>query len=233
MKKIVLLSLFALLTSDLFSQIHTGNIVFSVDGNYVKTTTENGVTTNYNVSQIRNLSFGISAGYFLTDRFMAGIGLDYERHREARTTELMINRFLQGEIMNIKSNALLPNICFGYYQPIIDKFYINISLKLGYGKVKSEYNSVIVGKAYVVPDSLLLPHPGPDPYQMGKKENSEAGYFRARLLPELTYFIGSNVGLNLDLGGIEYSTTDLEKENSNWRVNFNPIYWRLGLKIRI
>lgn len=110
MKKNVLIILITLSTLDLFSQIEKGKINVSIDGNFIKTTTENGVTSNQNVSQIKNLNIGTSVGYLITDKFVLGAGLDYYWLKESRTTELMINRFFQAEIMNIKSKAFLPYI---------------------------------------------------------------------------------------------------------------------------
>lgn len=234
MKKNVLIILIAFSTLELFSQIDKGNIVFSVDGNYMKTTTGNGVTTNHNVAQIKNLSLGTSVGYFITDRFIAGVGLDYYCNKESRTAELKIHQFVQTEVMNIKSNVFLPNIYLGYYYPIINKLYINTNLKFSYGKLKSDYNSLIVGRVYNPTDTYVeLNNSYFSDYVEGYEGNSDVDFFSAKLFPELTYFITSNFGFYLGLGGIEYSMTDWATSNSNWGINFNPENWRFGIRIKI
>lgn len=234
MKKNLLIILIAFSTLDLFSQIDKGNVIFSVDGNYMKTTTENGVKSNQNVAQIKNLNIGTSVGYFITDRFIAGFGLDYYWNNESRTNELMINKFFQAEFMNMKSNVFLPNIYLGYYYPIINKLYINTNLKLRYGKLKSDYNTIIVGGVHYRTDSLLVTtDPSDLNYAKEYEGNSEVDFFSVKLFPELTYFMTSNLSLCLGLGGIEYSFSDWKTDNSNLMLNFNPVYWRLGIKIKI
>jgi hypothetical protein len=234
MKKIVLIVFIAFSTLNLFSQIEKEGVIVSVDGNYMKTTTEDGATSNQNVSQTKNLNIGTSVGYFITDKFIAGVGLDYYWNKESISTEMMINRFLQKEIMNSKSKAFLPNIYLGYYYPIINKLYFTINVKFSYGKIKSDYNTLIAGSVYYATDSVIEIHdPYSSPYLKEYEGNSEFDFFSAKLFPELTYFISANFGLCLGLGGIEYSMTDWKTDNSNWGVNFNPVYWKLGIKIKI
>jgi len=234
MKKNVLIVLIAFSTLDLFSQIAKGKIIISVDGNYLQTTTESGVSTNQNLAKGKNLSVGTSVGYFITDRFIAGVGLDYYWNKESRRTELMINRFFQAEDMNIKSKAFLPNIYLGYYYQIINKLYINTNLKFSYGKIKSDYTTLISGNVdypndtYIVLTDLYSPR-----YVKGYEGRSEVDFFSSILFPEVTYFISSNFSLCLGLGGLEYSMTDWKTDNSNWRINFNPVYWRFGIKMKI
>jgi len=234
MKKNVLIVLIVLSTLDLFSQIEKGRIIVSIDGNYMKTTTENGVTSNQHVSQIKNLNIGTSVGYFISDRFVLGVGLDYYWNKESRTTELMINRFFQSEVMNIKSKAFLPNIYLGFYYPIINKLCINANFKLSYGKIKSEYNTLIAGSVYYPTDTITkLTDRYSSTYVNGSERNSEADLFSAEILPELTYLISSKFGLCLGLGGVEYSMIDWKTDNSSWIVSFNPNSWRFKIKIKI
>lgn len=234
MKKIFITVLIALSTLDLFSQIDKGKIIVSIDGSYMKTTTESGVTTNQNVVQAKNLNIGTSVGYFITDRFIVGVGLDYYWNKESRTTELMINRFFQVEVMDIKSKAFLPNIYLGYYYPIINKLYIDANLKFSYGKIKSEYNTLIAGSVYYPTDTyIVLTDRYSSTYVNGSERSSDVDFFNAKIFPELTYFISSKFSLCLGLGGVEYSMSDWKTDNSSWIINFNPAYWRFGIKIKI
>ena len=231
MKKNLLIVLIAFFTLDLFSQIDKDDVIFSVNGNYVKTTTENGVTRNQNSSQIKDLSIGATFGYFVTDRFVAGFGLDYYWNKEARRSGLYINNYMQKELMKITSDALLPNVFVGYYYPIIGKFYINTHLKISYGKLKSDYNTVILGTFNDPIDGISVINE-PSTYIKEYEWNSKTDYFSVSLSPELTYFITPNFGVCLGLGGIEYSMTDWITDNSNWGINFNPAYWKFGIKIK-
>jgi hypothetical protein len=234
MKKIVLIVLIVFSTLNLFSQIEKGRIIVSIDGNYIKSTTENGVTLNQNVSQIKNFNIGTSVGYFMTDRFVVGVGLDYYWNKESRKTEMMINRFFQIEVMNIESNAFLPNIYLGYYYPILNKLYMNANLKLSYGKVKADYNTLIAGSVYYQSDTMIIiADQYSSTYVKGSEKSSSIDLVNAEIIPELTYFISSKFGLCLGLGGIEYSMIDWETDNSSWTINFNPVNWRFGIKLKI
>jgi len=234
MKKNVLIALIVLSTLDVFSQIDKGQIVVAVDGYFMKSTTENGVTTNQNVTQGKYLSTGASVGYFITDRIIAGVGLDYYWSKESRTSELMINRNFQIEVMNIKSKAFLPNIYLGYYHPIINKLYISTNLKFSYGKVKSEYNTLMAGMVFFPSDTILeLSDRYPSGYSIGSEKSSDVDYFSSKIFPELTYFIFPKFSLCVGLGGVEYSLTDWKADNSSWTINFNPNYWKFGIKLKI
>lgn len=234
MKTHVLIVLISLSTMDLFAQITKGKMIISVDGNYTKTTSEDGATTNQNTAQIKNLSLGASVGYFITDKFMAGIGLDYYSSKEYRTIEMMVNRFFQVEFMNIKSKAYLPNIYVGNYYQITNKLYINTNLKFSYGNIKSEYNTVIVGSVIYPTDTIImLTDRYSSTYSGSSEMNSELDFFNAKLFPELNYFISSNFSLCLGLGGIEYSMIDWKTDNSNWIINFNPVNWKFGIKMKL
>ncbi len=234
MKRILLIAIIIFSNLDVFSQADKGKIIVSIDGNYEKSTTENGVTTNQNVVQGKYLSAGATVGYFITDRFIAGIGLDYNSGKEDRTNEVMINSFFQQEAMNLKSRSFLPNIYFGYYYQIIDKLYINTNLKFSYGKVKSEYNTLLAGSVYYPSNTITeFNDQYSSPYAIGQEKNSKVDFFSTKILPELSYFITPEFSFYLGLGGIEYSLVDWETDNSNWTINFNPTDWRFGIKIKV
>jgi hypothetical protein len=233
MKEIVVIVIIVLLTINSFSQINKGNFVVSVDGNYMKTNNETGVSSNMFTTQGKYLSLGGSFGYLITDRFIVGIGFDYNWNKEIRGHYLYFNNSAQAEIMEIKSNVFLPNLFLGYYYcQITNKLYFNANIKLSYGKIKSE---IIIVRS-LIKDSLI---DFDDLYNGNVNgiydydRNSKVDYFIAKLCPELTYFIASRFSLYLGLGEIEYSMFDQKSDNSNWTINFNPVYWKLGIKIRI
>jgi hypothetical protein len=133
--------------------------------------------------------------------------------------------------MTVKSNIILPSIYLGYSQRIVDKLYFSSTLRFSYGKVESEYTTTYGGMS--IPDLNSSISNSSNSYLRGSGGTSESDYFGTEICPELTYFVSTKLGLCLELGGIKYSMTDWKTENSNWTVNFNPNYWKLGIKIKI
>lgn len=232
MKNIILFVLIVLLTFDLYSQINKGAVVLSFSGNYMKTNTESGVTTNLNSIQGQYLRINSSIGYFFTGHFVAGIGIDYDWDKEKRFSQLYFNRFLQVEKLEIKSKVLLPNLYIGYYHQIINNLYINTNVKFSYGKVKSNYNTLYAGSGQLTFDSFVDLNNG-ESYVISKEDESEQDFFCTNINPELTYFVSTRFGQCIGVGSIEYSMIDWKNDNSSWVVNFNPSYWNFGVKIMI
>lgn len=231
MKRVALIVLIVFSTIDLFAQFDKGDIIISADGNYIKTDTENGVTTNQNSTKGQYLNLGTSIGTFITNKLIVGVGLDCNRGNETRTSLLYFNDFTQEEMMTVKSNVILPGLFLGYYQRIVDKLYFSSMLRFSYGKVKSEYSTIYAGMSSPMESTEYLNTF--KSYSRGSARSSESDYFGTEVCPELTYFISSKLGLCIGLGAVKYSMTDWKTENSNWLVNFNPNYWKLGIKIKI
>jgi len=225
MKRKALIVLIVFSTLDLFAQFDKGDIIISADGNYMKTNIENGVTTNQNLTKGQYLNLGTSIGAFITNKLIVGVGVGYNWGEEIRSNLLNFNDFMQAEIMDVKSNVILPNLYLGYYQRIIDKLYFSTTLRFSYGNVKYEYTTAYAGMSTDL-NSF-------NTYLRGSAVNSQSDYFGTEVCPELTYFVSTKFGLCLGLGGVKYSMTDWKTDNSNWTVNFNPNYWNLGIKIKI
>lgn len=233
-KKLLLITVTIFSTLNLFSQTDKGQIILSIDGNYKKSTTENGVTKNQNVTQGKYLDAGASIGYFITNRFIVGFGLDYNWEKEDRANNLMINKYYQTERTSIKSNVFLPNVFVGYYYPITNRLYVNANLKFRCGKVKSEYDTFWAGNVYYPSNTVIeLTDDYSSSYAMNQVGNSKLDFFSADIFPELTYFISTRFSFSLGLGGVSYSLLDWETDNSNWMIDFNPSCWKFGVKIRI
>jgi len=222
MKKYIIYILVFFSAIDLFSQIKKRDVIISVNGNYMKIITESGVTSNdiYIEGQYSNI--GSSLGYCITDKFIVGIGLDYNWEKETRTNMLYFNQFAQIEQMNIESKTLLPNLYLGYYYQIINKVYFNANLNLSYGNVKSYYNTFLTGI-----DSIS------STYEYINEFESNYEFIAAKISPELTYFFSTSFSSFIGLGGIEFSLIDREFDNSSWGINFNPNHWIFGIKIKI
>lgn len=231
MKKNLLIALIVFSSLNLFSQIGKGTAIIQVAGNYTKVNTENGVITNQNATKGQYLNVGASIGYFLTDRLIAGAGLDYNWAKETRDNRIYLNNFLQQESMDIKSKVYIPNIYLGYYYKVFDKLYFSTSLKLSYGKIKTGMSTMYtVMGSFSVSDTVSTYS---IPVVNGYESNSETKLFSAEIYPEVTYFISSKFGVCLNLGGISYSMYNWETHNTNLAINFKPDYWSFGIKFKL
>lgn len=233
MKRTVLLTLIAFSTIHLFAQTDKGKFIFSIEGNYQKTTTESGTTFNSLSVQSKYTNVGIAAGYFITDRFVAGIGLDYFRNNETRASYLALGQNYQMEVDQIKSTAFAPSIYFNYYLPVLPKLYFNGKLKFCYGKIKTDMRSVKASaEPYEPYESFRYIEYEPNNYG-SYVSNYDPEFFNARFSPELTWFFSSKLGLYLGLGGLEYTISEWDSDYSSFIVNFNPSNWRLGVSLKL
>jgi hypothetical protein len=230
MRKIGLIILTFIICIDIYSQINKGNLLISIDGNYIKKNSENGVTSNHNLTNGKYLDLGFSAGHFLSNRLVLGVGLDYIREKEIRYNQTYnFNLYVQKEQMTIKSNTLMPNVYCAYYYPITNRLYVSSKIKLAYGKLRTEYSTLIASKS-----SIGIELGATNQYfgsALGVDYRSEDEYSIAGVYPELNYFISRKFCLNLGLGGIEYAMIDWNNDNSSLVINFNPCYWKVGLKL--
>lgn len=108
-----------------------------------------------------------------------------------------------------------------------------MNTKFSYGKIKSDFDTNVAEWKYDSPSNgVFEPSNGVYPrFSMGEG-SSKVDYFGIDIIPELSFFISSRFSLYLGLGGISYSLLDWETEQSNWSINFNPTYWKTGLKIK-
>ena len=227
MQKNILVLLFLFFALPLFSQVKTGDIVLSLDGNYMKTNTGGGVTTNMTGTRAQNLDISLSAGYFFTERVVAGVGIDYKLNKETRSNLVKFNNFVQMEEMDYKSHAWLPNVYLGLYFPVVSKLYVTANFKMSYGKLNSNYSTIYGGSG-----KYVLGSPNTS-YMHGSSGDAKVDYFSNMIYPELLYFVGAKTSISLGLGGIEYSITNWDTHNAEVAVNFNPVYWKLGAKLKL
>ncbi|MGV8829977.1 MAG: hypothetical protein ACWA6U_16845 [Breznakibacter sp.] len=231
MKKTLFLILTVLYAVNLSAQFSKGDMLISVDGNYSKTNTVSGVTTNLFNSNDKNLNFGASMGFFVNNHVLLGFGVDYSWEKATQMNMLSLDNKIQVEEMNTKTNLILPNAFVGLYYPILERLYVNTNLKLSYGVAKSDYNTFYAGTSNMN-DTDQFQNATP-PYASNSEGDNSYHYFSTQIYPEITWFATSKVGLSLGLGGIGYAITDWESNTSSWMVNFNPNVWKLGVKIRL
>ncbi|MCW0481678.1 hypothetical protein [Gaoshiqia sediminis] len=226
---VVLCMLF--LTFQAYAQVQKGDLITSVEGNYRKDNRESGVYTNSTSIQRNLLDVGGMVGFAFSDRIVAGFGLDYVNNKETRTNRLFLADQLQMEEMQLKSKGFAPNLFLGYYFPVVDRLYLSSTLKVSYGKIKSDFGSIYVGREMLNSEGLTSLDPDKN-YARGYSGSSDADLFGLSLNPELTWFAIEKFGIYLGLGGIEYALSDWDTDNSNWLISFSPAYWTFGIKIR-
>ena len=238
MKKNCLLILIILLYIHSFGQIGKGDVFISLDGNFMKSFSGSGVTTNEFNTAGKYLEVGSSVEYFFTDHLALGVGLDYQWAKETKGNQMLLKlpdfnlTLAHFQIMDTKSHVFLPNVFLKHYILISNKLYFNTNLQFSYGKIMSQYETLILdsNKSNIVNEMMLENNPN---YVTSSSKESEVDFFTAQLGPEMTYFITRKFSGCLSLGGIEYGMFDWKSDNSLWAVNFNPVYWKLGIKIKI
>lgn len=213
------------------SQISKGTFTISVNGNYYDGSNSIGVATNSLLTNIQDLNTGISIEYFVKKNLFIGVGFDYSWSNEYRFSGFSSNSFAQVELMNVKSNLLLPNIIGGYSFQLMKKLYLNTNFKIGYGRYSNKTYSDYTWIQHT--DGGTFTQTGAINEVISWESDNQSSYFGTSLSPEINYFISERFGLCLGLGGIEYAILDWNKDQSSWIVNFNPNFWRLGIKFKI
>lgn len=232
MKQIFWVAFILLLSIQANSQIRKGDLVMSVEGNYRKDNRESGVYTNANSVRGSLLDVGGTVGFAFSDRIVAGFGLDYMNNKETRTNRLLLADQLQMEEMQLKSKGFAPNLFLGYYLPVFDRLYLSSTLKVSYGKIKSDFGSIYVGREMLLENDPNHLYVSASSYARGYSGSSDADLFGLSLSPELTWFATEKFGIYLGLGGIEYALSDWDADNSGWLISFNPSYWSFGIRIK-
>lgn len=237
MKKNGFLFLLILSSIDLFAQLNKGNIIINIDGNYQKSNTESGISVNFTGVKGQYLSLSPSIGYCFSNQWLIGFGIDFNVVNEDRVNVLYFNLALQQTQSNIKSKIVVPKINLSYNYQIISNMYLSAVLNVGIGRIKTETNTIYafrsnkIGGAIDQTDTVSLPNS--NNYNSGLNSTYQYDYFSTTLSPEILYFIKPRFGIYLGLGGIEYSMIDWKNDNSYFALNFNPKYWRIGIKVRI
>jgi len=210
------------------SQIIKGDYTVSVNGNYFKGSNSSGVSTNSFTTTSENINASISVEHYKMSILYIGLGLDYHLGNDNIFNSLSSKNFTQFENMNVKSFLIFPNIIYGYYLPITDNLFFNLSARVGYGVLGNHYNSDYMNFQHSIGGTLTQPIKANE--DLNWRSNDYFGDFGASLSPEINYFLSDNFGLCMRLGGIDYSILDWNKDLSSLNVNFNPNNWRLGIR---
>ncbi len=232
MKTILTLFIAIILSSNVYSQVEKGKTLISSFGNYNKSNSEEGTTTNYYYVEGNYLHVGASLGYFISNKVIIGVGLDYQLQKEDRLSKTKISNNYTLEEMEVNANTLLPNIYLGYYLKIINKLYFNTGLKLSYGKVKSSYSTFVydLDISTSTDEYQSWDYNSSSPVASSSQSNSKVDYCSIQILPEISYFFKPGISAYLGLGGIDFSCQDWEFDETECLINFNPVYWNVGVK---
>jgi hypothetical protein len=229
MKRKFIVSLIIFATSmSVYSQIRNGTIAVAVSGNYYDGSSLSGVTTNSLTTKAQNIDAGISIEYFVKSNVSIGVALDYGWGKEDRVNSFSSNTFSQKEFVNVKSTLILPSLIGGYYLQVMDRLSLNMNVKLSYGScsINSHADYLWIQQN----DDWTHLQTGAINEFISWDTDNNYSYFGSSLSPEINYFFSEKIGLCLKLGGIEYGILDWDKYQSSWNVNFNPNFWRLGVK---
>jgi len=173
----------------MYSQINKGNFLITSYGNYSKTQSDYGVSTNYNLTSGKYLDIGTSAGYFLNEKLCIGVALSYNRVKESRVNYLNFKYFQQEEWITIKSGYFLPSLYLSRYYKILNNFYLSTSVSVSYSKIQTNFETYYVG--YPISNSntvfvTLEDNELPYAYSVGYIDNYD--YSGLKLTLELSYF---------------------------------------------
>lgn len=236
MKNYIFLFLF-FMSIDAFSQIDKGKFVIDLKGGFSKTFSESGVNTNILSSNAKTSNITFTAGYALSNNFIIGFGVDYFKQKEQRLGSLTIldNISIQQEIDEITSDVTMPSVYFGYYKKVIENLYFTTTFGLEYGNVnttnKYTYASAQPMTVYTPDISALSENSTSEVGVRSGKSVSHTELFMCNIKPALTYYVFPHLGLNLEMGGVNYSLTKWDLDLAQWNVNFNPTNWKLGVQL--
>ncbi len=236
MKRNSLLVLMLFLSSFLFAQIEKGDVLISLNGNYSKSASSGGFVKYTMSNENKTLNLGSMVGYMISERFMLGVGLNYNWEKDINAYRFaFLNESIQAERTEIESNVIMPTLYCGYYVKVAKNLYFNAKFELNYGKLKSDYYSVYASKEQVFEPSIdnladyIIGNPDVEVYTGSEKVE----YFKAKISPEIMYFLNTNMFLNISMGGFEYEILDWRGDYSNWHINFNPQNWKFGFGFKL
>lgn len=229
MKKLILFLVLIAYAINARTQTDNQSFIISIQGDFTKSLMDIGSTTISNKTEGQYLNIDASLGFITKKGFTYGFGVDVIWATEDRVSEVYINRYIQAEKLEIKSNAIIPNIYFGYYYRITNNFYFNGNFKMGYGAIKREFENIVVSASAYFTDEIRTINEWGN-YISASRYSGSNDFFNAGIYPQLNYFLKGYWGLCLTLGGIEYAITDWQY--STWTVSFKPVYWNFGIKFK-
>lgn len=200
MKKI-LLSL-AFVATAVAAQAQEGTYGFGegdvlLEGSLNANTTDNKNTT----IKTSDFNFTPKAGYFVTDKFAVGLGLNIGSEKEENYSDVSANKYTE------KGSNVGFEVFGRYYIADLNRFQPYAELGIGYDSYKSERTSVVGGTTTTV-------------------ENPKFNAFGVNATLGFNYFVTPKIAINFALSDVigfnsgKYDMPDAEAQNS-FHANIN------------
>jgi hypothetical protein len=224
MKKLSIILLVIFVNNLSFSQIQKGTWLLGGSVNY-----NNSSARSENVQLIVNKtstnSFGITPNinYFISDKFSIGGGLGFNVFdfsntvtdpKSSTSSQITYNSFINGTTWNAFLQAKYINL-------IKKDIYWNVNFRAGVGKTSYETNN----KSFIPTGTPIYSTVIIDGLPVSKT---------AALTSQFLFFPIKNLGLQVDVGGLNYSHQspdfgNTELTSTNLLLSFAPNNWSLGV----
>lgn len=176
-------------------------------------------------------NFGVNPnfGYGIGDRFLVGLGINYQRSR-AESLQIPPSNSTGYSVATTKidytTKLLAPSLFIKYLTSIGDRIFFSIKLNLEYGKETYKNN---VASYNFSANSNAGGYANPTVTKFFAK--SSTNHYGASLSPELLFLLTKNVGLHANFNGFNFRKTDAFaiKKTEEYSFNLNPSNWTFGV----
>ncbi len=217
-RSIFLLLVITIVTVQVYSQENKGKFMLGGSASLGFYDSESENSEIYSNSNSQAFSLEVPVGYFVSNRFLVGLGQGY-RYRKYSSESNFNNSPAERES---SSYSYLVGPFVRYYTPIINKldFFAELNATYGFGEEKTNYINN-----------------GDLQYETDGKQTS----LNANLIPGISYQVSDWLFLNCTFGRLIYNQShykpneeseyDREKNDSNLIFNFNS--FSFGLTARL
>ena len=244
---IIILSAFYLAASAQYTQgkiYIDGSVNYNNDNMNVATQAVGAATK----STSNNLIISPNIGYFVSDNFAIGVGLEYKSLSSSNTTltnSNYTNSALTSQIFDESSNKwneLAPTLFAKYIIPVSDKLSFSLKAKFSHGLVT---DNVTINSTTVNYDAQGNGTNQPTSTIVSEKPSKQTNRFN--LSPEFQYLITDKVGVQVNFTGLNYNSVPVinnayqttDGSNFSQKINYgtqksisfsiNPSSWSFGV----
>lgn len=224
MKKIIVILLVIFANNLSFSQIQKGTWLLGGTVNY-NSSVARGENAQLVITKSSFNSFGItpSIDYFISNKFSIGVGIGFNVFDISSTItdpklstsgQITYNSFISGTTWS-------PFLQAKYVNLIRKDIYWNLNLKAGFGKTSYETNNkALIPVGTPIYSTVII-----DGFPVNKT---------ASLTTQFLFFPTKNLGLQVDIGGLNYSHQspdfgNTELTSTNFVLSFAPNNWSVGV----
>jgi hypothetical protein len=216
------------------AQLEKGKIVLDISGNFSRTFSESGVTTNAFSSKTKELNTQFSLGYCLSNSIVAGIGFGYSYGKSSTVNEIIDYSVFNIIVNQTDETTKIPMLLgyLRYNKGVVNRLYIGVDFNFGYGWANSTTSYMYASSKAYSADSTRYIGDDNSSSDNGGDQKFDANILMAELSPRITYFTGNHFGIFLNLGGATATVQDGDFDTTQWIVNFDPRYWSLGFEVK-